>query len=65
MLDECDFSDLEDVLSETDDVFIPQEVASESDDNLEVNSEENNIADEKSNQDSDEDDEIIAKSGRV
>jgi hypothetical protein len=30
MLDECDLSDLEDVLSESDDEFIPQGDASES-----------------------------------
>jgi hypothetical protein len=36
MLDGCDLSDLEDVLSEFDDEFIPQGDASESEDNLEV-----------------------------
>jgi hypothetical protein len=39
MLDECDLSDLEDVLSKSDYKFIPQGDASESEDNLEVNSE--------------------------
>jgi hypothetical protein len=63
MLDECDSSDLEDVLSESDDEFIPQGDASESEDNLEVNSEESDIAGAKSDLDSD--DEFIAKSGRV
>ena len=65
MLDECDLSDLEDVLSESDDEFIPQGEASESEDNLAVNSEESDTADATSDVDSDEDDEFIAKSGRV
>jgi hypothetical protein len=65
MLDECDLSDLEDILSESDDEFIPQGDASELEDNLEVNSEESDIASTTSDVDSDEDDELIAKSGRV
>jgi hypothetical protein len=65
MLDECDSSDLEDVLSESDDEFIPQGDASELEDNLEVNSEESDIAGATSHMDSDEDDEFIPKSGRV
>src|SRR5215468_6799131 len=65
MLDECDLSDLEDILSESDDEFIPQGEASESEDNLEVNSEESDIAGATSDVDSDEDYEFIAKSGRV
>jgi hypothetical protein len=65
MLVECDLSDLEDVLSESDDEFIPHGDASESEDNLEVNSEESDIAGATSDVDSDEDDEFIAKSGRV
>jgi hypothetical protein len=65
MLNECDLSDLEDVLSESDDEFIPQGEASESEDNLEVNSEESNIAGATSDVDSDEDEEFIAKSGKV
>jgi arsenate reductase-like glutaredoxin family protein len=65
MLDECDLSDLEGVLSESDDEFIPQGDALESEDNLEVNSEESDIAGATSDVDSDEDDEFIAKSGRV
>ena len=65
MLDECDLSDLEDFLSESDDEFIPHGDASESEDNLEVNSEESDIAGATSDVDSDEDDEFIAKSGRV
>jgi hypothetical protein len=65
ILDECDSSDLEDVLSESDDEFIPQGDASESEDNVEVNSEESDIAGATSDVDSDEDDEFIAKSGRV
>jgi hypothetical protein len=65
MLDECDLSDLEDVLSESDDEFIPQGDASKSEDNLEVNSEKSDIAGATSDVDSDEDDEFIAKSGRV
>jgi len=64
MLDECDLSDFEDVLSESDE-FIPHGDASESEDNLEVNSEESDIAGETSDVDSNEDDEFIAKSGRV
>jgi hypothetical protein len=64
MLDEC-FSDLEDVLSESDDEFIPQGDASESKDNLEVNSEENDIACATTDVDSDEDNEFIAKSGKM
>jgi hypothetical protein len=64
MLDECDLSDLEDVFSECDDEFIPHGDASESEDNLEVNSEESDIAGATSDVDSDED-EFIAKSGSV
>ena len=56
---------MEDVLSESDDEFIPQGDASELEDNLEVNSEESDIAGATSDVDSDEDDEFIAKSGRV
>jgi hypothetical protein len=44
MLDECDSSDLENVLSKSDDKFIPQGDASELEDNLEVNSEESDTA---------------------
>ena len=44
MLDECDLNDLEDALSESDDEFVPHGDASESQDNLEVNSEESDIA---------------------
>jgi hypothetical protein len=58
-------SDLEDVLSESDDELIPQEDASESEDNLEMNSEESDIAGATSDVESDEDDELIAKSGKV
>jgi len=58
-------SDLEDVLSESDEKFIPHGAASELEDNLEVNSEESDIASTTSDVDSDEDDEFIAKSGRV
>ena len=65
MLDECDLSDLEDVLDESDDEFIPHGNGSESEDNLEVNSEESDIAGATSDVDSDEDAEFIAKSGRV
>jgi hypothetical protein len=65
MLDECDLSDLEDVLSESGDEFIPQGDTSESEDNLELNSEESDIAGTTSDVDSDEDDEFIAKSGTV
>jgi len=65
MLDECDLSDLEDVLSESDDEFIPHGDASESEDNLEVNPEESDIADATSDVDSNEDDEFIAKSGKL
>jgi hypothetical protein len=65
MLDECVLSDLEDILSESDDEFIPQGDTSESADNLEVNFEESDIAGTTSDVDSDEDDEFIAKSGRV
>jgi hypothetical protein len=54
-------SDLEDVLSKSDDKFIPQGDASES----EVNSEESDIAGATSDVDSDEDDKFIAKSGTV
>ncbi|KAG8238841.1 hypothetical protein J437_LFUL018604 [Ladona fulva] len=63
MLQECDVSDPSDVLSETDEEFIPQGDASETEDNLELNSEESDIASEHSDVDSDED-EVIAKSGR-
>jgi hypothetical protein len=56
MLNECDLSDLEDILSESDDEFIPQGDPSESADNLEVNSEESDIAGAISDVDSDEDD---------
>jgi hypothetical protein len=52
-VDECDFSDLEDVSSESDDEFTPQADVSESEDNLEVNSEECDIAGAKSDVDSD------------
>jgi hypothetical protein len=52
-LDECGLSNLEDVLSESDDEFIPQGNASESEDNLEVNSEESDIAGATSDVDSD------------
>jgi hypothetical protein len=55
MLDECELSGLEDVLSESDNEFIPQGDASESEDNLEVNSEESDIAGASSDVDSDED----------
>jgi hypothetical protein len=65
MLEECNLSDLEDILSESDDEFIPQADTSESKDNLEVNSVKSDIADATSDVDSDEDDEFIAKSGRV
>jgi hypothetical protein len=65
ILDECDLSDLENVLSESDDEFIPQGDASESENNLEVNSEESDIAGAISDVDFDDDDEFIAKSGRV
>jgi hypothetical protein len=64
ILDECDLSDLEDVLSESDE-FIPQGDASESEDNLEVNSEESYIACVTSDVDSGEEDEFMAKSGKV
>jgi hypothetical protein len=57
-------SDLEDALSESDE-FIPHGNASESEDILEVNSEESDIAGATTDVDSDEDDEFIAKSGRV
>jgi hypothetical protein len=53
MLVECDLSDLEDVLRESDDEFIPHGNASESEDHLEVNSEESDIAGAKSDVDSD------------
>jgi hypothetical protein len=65
MLDECDLSDLEEILSESDDEFIPHGDVSESEDHLEVNYEESDIAGATSVVDSDEDDEIIAKSGRL
>jgi hypothetical protein len=65
MLDECDLSDLEDVLSESDDEFIPQGDASELEDSLELNSEESDIAGAICDVDSDENGEFIAKSGRV
>jgi hypothetical protein len=65
MLGESDLSDLEDILSETDDEFIPQADTSESKDNLEVNSVKSDIVGATSDVDSDEDDEFIAKSGRV
>jgi len=65
MLDECDLSDLEDVLSESDNELIPHGDAPESEDNLDVNSEESDIAGPTSDVDSDEDDEFIAKSGRM
>ena len=53
MLDECGLSDLEDVLSESDDEFIPHGDPSESEDNLEVNSEESDIVGATSYVDSD------------
>lgn len=62
MLNEYNVSD---VFSKSDDKLIPQGVASESEDNLEVNSEESDIANVSSDVDSDEDDKLIAKSGRV
>lgn len=66
ILDELDITDPEDVLSESDDDFIPQGDASESEDNLELNSVESDIASgAESNDDSDEEDEFIAKSGKV
>jgi hypothetical protein len=65
MLDECDSSDLEDVLSESNDEFIPQGDESELEDSLELNSEESDIAGAICDVDSDENYEFIAKSGRV
>jgi hypothetical protein len=59
-----DSSDLENVLSESDDEFIPQGDVSESEDNLEVNCEESDIAGATSDVDSDKD-EFITKSERV
>ena len=65
ILSEWDY-DPEDVLSESTDDFIPQGDASESEDNLELNLEESNIASRaESDANSDEDDEFIAKSGKV
>ena len=61
-----DESDLEDVLSESNDDYIPQGDASESEDNVELNSEESDIASaEESVDGSDEEEELIAESGRV
>lgn len=48
MLDECDVSDPDDVLSEFDEEFIPQGDTSEEEDNLEVNSEGSDVASENS-----------------
>ena len=61
-----DESDPEDVLSESNDDYIPQGDASESEDNVELNSEESDIASaEESVDGSDEEEELIAESGRV
>lgn len=54
MLDECDVSAPDDVLSKCDEEFIPQGDASKAEDDLEVNSEESTIASENSDGDSDE-----------
>jgi hypothetical protein len=62
MLDECELSDLEDVSNESDDEYTPQSDTSESEDNLEVNSEESDIACATSDVDSDEGNEFMAKS---
>ena len=59
-------SDPEDVRSESNYDFIPQGDASESEDNLKLNSEESDIASgAESDANSHEDDEFIAKSGKV
>ena len=59
-------SDPEDVLSRSDDDSIPQGDASESEYNLELNSEESEFASgAESDANLNEDDELIAKSGKV
>lgn len=63
LLDECNVSDPDDVLSESDEEFISQGDTSEAEDTLEMNSEESDISCENSDVDSDED-QFIAKSGR-
>ena len=64
--DELDISDPEDILSESDDEFIPQGNTSESEDDLEINSEESDVASgTESDDDSGECEEYIAKSGKV
>lgn len=63
LLEECDLSGPEDILSDSDEEFIPQEDESESEDNVEVNSEESDIASDNSDADSNGD-ELVAKSGR-
>jgi hypothetical protein len=61
---ECEFSELEDIFCESYKEFIPQGDASESKDNLEVNSEKSDVG-AISDVDTNEDNEFIAKSGRV
>lgn len=63
MLDECDESDPNDVLGDSDEKFILKVVVSEAEDILEVNPEESNMASENSDGHYDED-QFIAKSRR-
>ena len=65
ILSEWDY-DPEDVLSELANDFIPQRDALKSEDNFELNSEESDVASgAESDANFDEDDEFIAKSGKV